>query len=229
MSNLTLGQSEVSVNARSETVVAQTDDQAYALASANYVAKESPLARETPQNDYKCIVIDPPWDQGKTGLRTARPNQTTTLDYPTMKYDEIASLPIPEWAAENAFVWLWATNSRSKSSGRPILQQAFDLLECWGFKYYTLVSWDKSTGPCPFGPYQITTEHCLFGYRGRCQFPKESLGKMKTVFAERTSRHSEKPSILYRSIEQYFPGPRLDVFARRRHKGFDAWGNEVGS
>ena len=145
-----------------------------------------------------------------------------------MSLTEIAAVPVKDWAADDAFIWLWATNSRSKSSGMPILQQAFDLLEQWDFKYYTLLSWDKSTGPCPFGPYQITTEHCLFGYRGRCKFPKESLGKMKTMFSERTARHSEKPRYLYTNVARYFPGPRLDVFARRRHEGFDAWGNEVG-
>ena len=34
----------------------------------------------------------------------------------------------------------------------------FDLLNHWGFNYYTTITWDKKTGPCPFGPYQITTE-----------------------------------------------------------------------
>ncbi len=105
--------------------------------------------------------------------------------------------------------------------------QAFDLMEHWGFRYYTTLTWDKSTGPCPFGPYQITTEHCLFGYRGKCRFPKASLGKMKTAFSAAVSCHSEKPSYLYQHIEQYFANPRLDVFARRPHSGFDAWGNEV--
>jgi len=33
---------------------------------------------------YRCIVIDPPWDQGKTGLRSVRPNQGVVLDYPTL-------------------------------------------------------------------------------------------------------------------------------------------------
>ncbi len=176
---------------------------------------------------YRCIVIDPPWDQRKTGLRSVRPNQGQNLDYPTMTYGEIAELPIPEWAASNAFLWLWATNSRSQSSGKPILQQAFELMDEWGFRYYTILTWDKRTGPCPFGPYQITTEHCLFGYRGKFVFPKESLGQMKTLFSAPSRRHSEKPAILYEYITSYFPAPRLDVFARRRHIGFDAWGNEV--
>ena len=183
----------------------------------------------TPESagNYQCIVIDPPWDQGKTGKRATRPNQGTDLDYPTMSIDEIKTLPIQEWAADNSFLWLWATNSRSRSTGQPILYHAFDLMEHWGFRYYTLITWDKRTGPCPFGPYQITTEHCLFGFKGKADFPKDSLGKMKTMFSETTRRHSEKPQTLYEFIAKFFPEKRLDVFARRQHRGFDAWGNEV--
>ena len=183
---------------------------------------------EPPQSGrYKCVVIDPPWDQGKTGKRAVRPNQGTDLTYPTMTYGEIAALPIGEWAAPDSFIWLWATNSRSRSSGKPILMQAFELMEHWGFRYYTALTWDKATGPCPFGPYQITTEHCLFGYRGKCNFPKESLGKMKTAFSASARRHSEKPTCHYENVQRYFSAPRLDVFARRRHSGFDAWGEEA--
>ena len=105
--------------------------------------------------------------------------------------------------------------------------QAFELMEHWGFRYYTALTWNKATGPCPFGPYQITTEHCLFGYRGKARFPKASLGKMKTAFTAPVTRHSEKPSLLYDSVSLYFDGPRLDVFARRRHRGFEPWGNQV--
>ena len=176
---------------------------------------------------YRCLVVDPPWDQGKTGKRSVRPNQGTDLDYPTMTWVEIAALPVDEWAADEAFLWLWATNSRSRSSGKPILMQAFELMEHWGFRYYTALTWDKATGPCPFGPYQITTEHCLFGYRGKAQFPKASLGKMKTAFTAPVSRHSEKPTILYDNVSRYFSGPRLDVFARRRHPGFEPWGDQI--
>ena len=100
-------------------------------------------------------------------------------------------------------------------------------MEEWGFRYYTMLTWDKGTGPCPFGPYQITTEHCLFGYRGKFSPPRESMGKMKTLFPAPAGRHSEKPRLLYDDISQHFEGPRLDVFARRRHWRFDVWGNEV--
>ena len=179
-------------------------------------------------SEYRCIVVDPPWDQGKTGLRRGHESQGTDLDYKTMRLAEIAGMAVPEHAADNAWMWLWVTNSRSRSSGRPIIQQGFDLMKWWGFRYYIMITWDKGNGVCPFGPYQITTEHVLFGYRGKANWPKDSLGKMQTCL--RTAppkRHSEKPAEFYEQIARLFPGPRLDVFARRRHEGFDAWGDEV--
>ena len=175
---------------------------------------------------YRCIVIDPPWDQGKTGKRTARPNQGTRLDYETMAQGELADMPIAEWAAPQSFLWLWATNSRSKSSGRPILMQAFELMETWGFRYYTMVTWDKRTGPCPFGPYQVTTEHCLFGYRGKMPTEGVKMGQLQTGFAAPVTAHSAKPSSFYDALRGVFSGPRLDVFARAPHPGFDGWGLE---
>ncbi len=177
-------------------------------------------------NRYRCIVVDPPWDQGKTGQRSVRPNQSTRLDYATLTPDEIKATPISRWASENSFLWLWATNSRSKSCDKPILLCAFELMDFWGFRYYTTITWDKRTGPCPFGPYQITTEQVLFGYKGKANFPKGSMGKMKTAFTAPVTRHSEKPKVFYEYIREYFEGPRLDVYARQVHDGFDGWGDE---
>jgi len=177
---------------------------------------------------YRCLVVDPPWNQGKTGKRSVRPAQTTSLDYPTLTYEKIKTLPVSEWAGKNAFIWLWATNSKERKTGAPVLKMAFDLLQEWEFTYYTTITWDKRTGPCPFGPYQIVTEHILFGYRGKAIFPKACLGKTKTlVQAAPASRvHSAKPEVLYSHIRRWFSGPRLDVFARSKREGFDGWGNQ---
>lgn len=40
-------------------------------------------------------------------------------------------------------------------------------------------------------------------------------------------RHSEKPELVYDLIELSFLGPRLELFARRRRQGWDAWGDQV--
>ena len=155
--------------------------------------------------NYRCIVIDPPWDQGKTGLRAVRPNQGQDLDYPTMTFGEIAAMDVGTWAADDSFLWLWATNSRSRSSGRPILQQAFDLMEHWGFRYYTILTWDKGTGPCPFGPFQITTEHCLFGYKGKFNPPKASIGQMKTLICRINEAAQREAGHTLRAHTAVFP------------------------
>lgn len=172
--------------------------------------------------------MDPPWNQGKTGLRRARPNQGTKLDYPTMSKKALLELPVEEVAEERSFLWLWATNSKDRDSGEPVLKMAFDLLENWGFTFYTMVTWNKRTGPCPFGPYQVTTEHVLFGYKGKASFPRASLGKLQTCFTETSTVHSAKPASFYRSIAAWFPEKRLDVFARQVRPGFDGWGNQYG-
>ncbi len=182
--------------------------------------------QNTRAKKYRCIVMDPPWNQGKTGKRSVRPGQECTLDYSTLRLEQIKRVPISDWAQRNAFLWLWATNSKDKHSKRPILSMAFELLEHWGFTFHTMITWDKKTGPCPFSPYQVVTEHVLFGWRGKADFKRNKLGKMKTVFQETSTGHSIKPASFYRQIRHSFDGPRLDVFARGKHEGFDGWGNE---
>ncbi|MBL7962954.1 MAG: hypothetical protein JNM31_03830 [Flavobacteriales bacterium] len=184
----------------------------------------------TPTTRYKVLVIDPPWDQGKTGRRSVRPNQNTALDYPTMGREALVELPVREWSdPEGSFLWLWATNSKDRRTGEPVLRMAFDLMAHWGFTFYTLITWNKRTGPCPFGPYQIITEHVLFGYRGKAVFDKEVLGKFQNHFTETPTAHSVKPQSFYDGLAKHFEGPRLDVFARQVRPGFDGWGNEYGT
>lgn len=179
---------------------------------------------------YRALVVDPPWNQRKTGRRRVRPNQNTVLDYPTLSKKELSMLPLSDWCcSDRAYLWLWATNSKDRRTGEPILAMAFDLLSVWGFNYYTMVTWDKGTGPCPFGPYQVTTEHVLFGYRGSGTFDREVLGKLQTCFRASPGAHSAKHDLFYRNVARLFDRPRLDVFARQTREGFDGWGNEYGS
>ncbi len=195
-------------------------------------APSSPIPCPVPPqglHQYRCIVVDPPWNQGKTGKRAARPNQTKELGYPTMSKAELMKLPIPDWAAESCFLWLWTTNSKDRTTKEPCLKTAFDLLEAWGFTFYTMVTWDKRTGPCPFGPYQITTEYALFAYKGKAVFQPAALGKSKTMFTVTATAHSVKPACFYSNLAKYFDGPRLDVFARQVRPGWDGWGNEYGT
>jgi hypothetical protein len=46
------------------------------------------------------------------------------------------------------------------------------------------------------------------------------------VIAPRTG-HSEKPEEVARRIERLYPGPYLELFARKQREGWRTWGNEV--
>jgi N6-adenosine-specific RNA methylase IME4 len=51
-----------------------------------------------------------------------------------------------------------------------------------------------------------------------------------SVFSIPRGKHSEKPKIVYEFIERMYPGlPKIELFARSRRAGWDAWGNEVES
>jgi N6-adenosine-specific RNA methylase IME4 len=180
-------------------------------------------------NDYSVIVIDPPWNQGKTGKRKVRPNQGISLDYSTMSKIELMDMPISKIGTVDSFLFLWTTNSKDKITKEPFLQTSFDLLDKWGYTFYTMITWNKNTGPCPFGPFQIVTEYILFAYGGKCTFKKDKLGFMKNIFTESSKKHSVKPQSFYNAIVEITSGKRIDIFARQIRKGFDGCGNEYNT
>ena len=171
---------------------------------------------------YNTIVIDPPWPVKKI-LRKARPNQGESLDYSTMSLVEISELPILSFTNPGSLLFLWVTNG--KVENRPCMDAGFDLIAKWGFTYYTIITWDKSTGVCPFGPIQITTEHAIMAYRSPAPFRNLPMGTMKTLIRETTKKHSRKPDIFYESLAWTLE-PRLDMFAREERPGWDGWGDE---
>jgi N6-adenosine-specific RNA methylase IME4 len=63
---------------------------------------------------------------------------------------------------------------------------------------------------------------------------KASLGKparrdIRQEVVAPVGRHSEKPVEVYDRIEALYPNatPRLELFARKRWPGWNAWGNQV--
>lgn len=164
---------------------------------------------------YSTIVIDPPWDWGDEGdqdqLGRARPT------YGTMSIDELLALPVGSAAMADAHLYLWITN-RS-------LPKGFALLERWGFRYITCLTWAKPN----FGMgnyFRGQTEHVLFGVRGSLPLKRKDVG---TLFsAPRGPRgHSSKPPGFYELVESCSPGPYLEMFARGSRADWTSWGAEA--
>lgn len=161
---------------------------------------------------FAAIMIDPPWDWGDEGdvnqFGRAKPR------YATMPYEDILALPLAKLAAPNAHLYMWITN-RS-------LPKGFALVDAWGFRYVTCITWVKPH----FGLgnyYRGQTEHLLFGVRGSLPLARHDVG---TVFhADRgPDGHSSKPDAAYEMIERCSPGPYLDMFSRRQRPEWVTWG-----
>ena len=174
----------------------------------------SPLIKNFPTKKYDTILIDPPWEIKKI-KRKVRPNQVE-MDYDFLPIDVIRDLPIKSISEDNAVCFLWTIQK--------MLPYAFDILKHWGFKYQRTITWDKSNGMCLFG-FHHRTEFLLFGYRGKLEmYPKRKA--FPTLITAKSRRHSEKPAII-RELIKPFGKNRIELFARNRAEGFDAWGDEL--
>ncbi|HEY1897572.1 MAG TPA: MT-A70 family methyltransferase [Terracidiphilus sp.] len=166
------------------------------------------------EGSYKAIVLDPPWDWGDEAdadqFGRARPT------YATMTIEQLLNLPVGKLAAPNAHIYLWITN-RS-------LPKGFALLERWGFRYITVLTWCKPS--IGMGNYfRGSTEQVLFGVRGSLPLLRRDVG---TYFqAPRPGEHSTKPPEFYSLVESCSPGPWIEMFARTARPGWAAWGAEL--
>jgi N6-adenosine-specific RNA methylase IME4 len=162
---------------------------------------------------FSTIVLDPPWDYADEGdvdqLGRARPQ------YQTMTIDELVKFPVGDFADENCHIYCWITN-------RSLLKGAL-LLDAWGFRYVTCLTWcKKSFGMGTY--FRGSTEHVLFGVRGSLPLKRKNVG---TWFAApRGTKHSSKPDEFFKLVESCSPGPRLELFARAERKGWTCWGGE---
>jgi len=72
---------------------------------------------------------------------------------------------------------------------------------------------------------EANTEVCLLATRGSPLRLAKDVHQV--VIAPAGEQHSEKPDEVYRRIERLYPGPYLELFARRPRDGWTTWGNEL--
>jgi N6-adenosine-specific RNA methylase IME4 len=163
---------------------------------------------------YGVVLADPPWSYRNSSDEYGR---RIERHYPTMATDDICALDVP--SAADAVVYLWSTS--------PHLPDALRVMAAWGFGYRSSLVWDKVRFGMGYWA-RIQHELLLVGVKGDFHPPAEPL-RIGSVLRIPRTVHSRKPAVVRDLIASWYPDARkLELFARERAKGWDAWGNEVG-
>jgi N6-adenosine-specific RNA methylase IME4 len=141
-----------------------------------------------------------------------------------MTLQDIKSLPVSQISADNSILFLWVTF--------PLLKEGLEVIESWGFKYKTIgFNWVKKntkTDSLFFGMGNFTrsgSELCLIGTKGK---PKRVNASIYSSVVEPIRKHSQKPDQVRDNIVKLMGDlPRVELFAREAHEGWDVIGNEV--
>ncbi len=176
---------------------------------------------ELPDKKYQVIYADPPWSYKAKNPTCKIKKQPKTCSveyyYLTMNLNEIKELNIQDISDKNCILFLWATT--------PMIKEAFEVMESWGFKYKTMITWEKTNNDCMGYWFRVCTEHLLVGIKGNV---KSFRSMNRTCYHEKRGKHSKKPRY-FRDLITKVCGdlPKIELFARKRFEGWDAWGNEV--
>lgn len=178
---------------------------------------------------YKIIYADPGWDfdNRKTG---GSMNSAATQKYRTDSIEDIMALPVPEICEDNCALIMWWVAAMP--------QEALDVVKAWGFELKTMSGFDWikiRKYKKHFGMGHQTragSEDALIAMKGKV--PRVSASVRQVFEAEMPLdengkiKHSAKPPIMRdKIVELYGDLPRVELFARTRVDGWDAWGNEV--
>lgn len=169
---------------------------------------------------YSVILADPPWHFSNYSEKGEAKN--AIAHYDCMSLDDIKALPVSQLAMPDAACIMWAT--------APMLPQAIETLDAWGFRYKTAGAWAKqsSTGvKWAFGTgyiYRSAAEFYILGTIGK---PKGLSRSIRNLIAAPVREHSRKPDQMHSDLEALFEGPRCELFAREGRSGWDAWGNQT--
>jgi len=170
-----------------------------------------------PEGKFQVIYADPPWQYANSGL-----GGSAESHYPTLSITELeeladrASRQATDLPGDNAVLFLWAT--------APFTPEGLQLCEAWGFEYKTHFVWikDKSTyGKLGFYAYS-QHELLLVATKGSC-LPREGSLVPSVIVAPKED-HSTKPELVYQIIEKMYPGPYIELFARKKRDNWETWG-----
>ncbi|WP_456622165.1 MULTISPECIES: MT-A70 family methyltransferase [unclassified Bradyrhizobium] len=179
--------------------------------------------QQLPGSFYGVAIEDFEWHHA------AWSEETGSEKSPSMHYETAIDAQTPEaivarcaerfaCLAEDCILFKWVT--------APHLSIGIKVLELQGFRYVTMLVWNKERSGEARGPgYWFTGEHevVLVGVRGKVVAP--ATAHFRSNFSAPVGGHSEKPDNLHEIIEFHWPTtPKVEFNARRARPGWAAWG-----
>ena len=178
-----------------------------------------------------CVLADVP-ARFRSNSET-KPGRNAMRHYTCHSMATIATLPVREVVAGNSFLFFLTTGPLI-SIGAHI-----PVMRAWGFepsaKAFVWVKLNPKASPAQFterdlffGPGLTTrknAEYVVLGRRGR---PERLAKDVFEIIVAPRREHSRKPADVYRRIERYCGGPRLDLFPREHHEHWIPYGDEAG-
>ncbi len=180
----------------------------------NTLIRQSKFTPPALKGVYRVIYADPP---GRYGDKRDERTGSAELHYPTMSISELCSMPVKDMTEPDAVLFLWVT--------APLLEESFEVVKAWGFKYKTCFVWDKVKHN--MGHYHsVRHEILLVCTKGSC-LPDNNKLFDSVVSIERSDKHSEKPEQFREIIDTLYTGNRIELFSRKKINGWENWGNEL--
>lgn len=188
---------------------------------------------------FGVILLDPPWHfKTRSSKGRGRAPEKHYKDESTLSDEQILSLPLQSLMADDCVIICWGMWSK--------LFFFFDVPQRWGVKYsssgfvwaktnrgvkdnyfanvYDTANWAVSTG---YGTRK-NTEFALAFTKGS---PKRISKSVRELVIAPRGKPSEKPERIHRDIEALYPGPYLEIFARKTRSDLAGdWtfvGNEI--
>ena len=150
------------------------------------------------------IYADPPWlfktrsDKGK--------DRSPEKHYPVLSIADICNLPVSDITKPDSVLLMWVVD--------PLLDQAFKVIDAWGFTYKTVgFTWAK-TNKNTMGFFtglgywtRGNPEMCLLATKGK---PKRLSKSVPQLVIDQRREHSKKPNIMYKHIENLFKNSEIE-------------------
>lgn len=181
---------------------------------------------DLPNKKYSVIYADPPWNYLQKGA-AGKKQGYAAQHYKTMTTDDICALPVQQLAGGGCLLFMWATF--------PTLPDALLVMDAWGFTYKTAAFvWVKKykcgKNFVGMGAYtRANAEICLLGVsHDFCAKKQIKSHSVQQIIEAPIQAHSVKPDETRRRIVELLGDvPRIELFARQRVPGWDAWGDEI--